>query len=402
MFSTSAETKEFIGTMVRGIYDLQKLRIQFGNRMVGNFKNKFKESIEEKNDKDYSEEELEFMTANMTAMIRKDYKRIADAVADGNSEKIISLKKFKPQGLITDYNEYILVRQYIRLLDSEEEAFKQLGRVLENVPIYSEFLKTVGGVGPAVAGVIISEIDIHKAQTSSALWRYAGLDTVLVGEYYDDKNERHIIPHIDFIEKYGTIDDGESIYFNGHLVNRIFMGRTLRKETMTLTTYIDKEGKEQIRKTIGHNPFLKSKLMGVLATSFLRSGIAIVDGKQAGALKRLEMATEEGFDVTQFETSEIKTEVIKFLSDKGHDILVEPSKYGKIYYNYRERLNHMREHDSKSSKYKHNMALRYCVKRFLVDLYTKWRTIEGLEVTEEYAVRKLGLVHHDSDYSNVA
>ena len=46
------------------------------------------------------------------------------------------------------------------------------------------------------------------------------------------------------------------------------------------------------------------------------------------------------------------------------------------------------------------MALRYMVKRFLVDLYKEWRSIEGLTIVEEYAVRKLGLVHHTST-SNV-
>ena len=34
------------------------------------------------------------------------------------------------------------------------------------------------------------------------------------------------------------------------------------------------------------------------------------------------------------------------------------------------------------------------VKRFLVDLYINWRTLEGLPVVEEYAVAKLGMTHH--------
>ena len=42
------------------------------------------------------------------------------------------------------------------------------------------------------------------------------------------------------------------------------------------------------------------------------------------------------------------------------------------------------------------MAMRYMAKRFLVDLHAKWRALEGLEVTQEYAVRKLGMdtSHH--------
>jgi hypothetical protein len=35
-------------------------------------------------------------------------------------------------------------------------------------------------------------------------------------------------------------------------------------------------------------------------------------------------------------------------------------------------------------------------KQFLVDLHAKWRALEGLEVTQPYAVRKLGMdvSHH--------
>ena len=39
--------------------------------------------------------------------------------------------------------------------------------------------------------------------------------------------------------------------------------------------------------------------------------------------------------------------------------------------------------------------MRYMVKRFLVDLHIKWRGLEGLEVTTEYSVGKLG-IHHRS------
>ncbi len=413
MFNNSAETKTFINTMVRGIYDLQKLRIQFGNRVVANFKRKFHVSGVFKaviiSPKDYSAvedfaltpEELEKMIKKIMNIIKADYARVADAVSEGEKNKIIPLNKFKPDGLISDYNEYILVRQYMTLLASEEEAFTQLGRVLDNIPIYQEFLKEVVGLGPAMAGVIISEIDIHKSKTSSALWRYAGLDTVLVGEYVDSNGKVQIIDHLDFMSMYGMEEEENQLFFKGHLVTRRHMARGMKTHTMQLTTYVDKDGEEQIKKTIGFNPFLKTKLLGVLAGSFLKAGTAYLDGKRAGAAKRLEVAVSEGFNIKDFETGELATEVIKFLRSKGHEVIVEPSHYGKVYYNYRERLNQMPEHESKSVKHRHNMALRYALKRFMVDLYVKWRTLEGLEVVEEYSVRKLGLIHHDEDYSQV-
>jgi len=37
-------------TMVRGVYDMQKMRIQMGNRIVGNFKAKLGQAPSEKED----------------------------------------------------------------------------------------------------------------------------------------------------------------------------------------------------------------------------------------------------------------------------------------------------------------------------------------------------------------
>ena len=39
------------------------------------------------------------------------------------------------------------------------------------------------------------------------------------------------------------------------------------------------------------------------------------------------------------------------------------------------------------------MAVRYMVKRFLVDLYVAWRKLEGLPVASEYSEGKLGIKH---------
>jgi hypothetical protein len=47
----------------------------------------------------------------------------------------------------------------------------------------------------------------------------------------------------------------------------------------------------------------------------------------------------------------------------------------------------------KSKGQRHNMAMRYMVKMFLIDLYTKWRTLEGLPVSVPYSEAKLGIKH---------
>ena len=53
----------------------------------------------------------------------------------------------------------------------------------------------------------------------------------------------------------------------------------------------------------------------------------------------------------------------------------------------------MPAHAEKTKGHLNNMAIRYTVKRFLVDLYTAWRTLEGLPVADEYSKGKLGIEH---------
>ncbi len=279
--------RENIKTMVRGFYDLQKLRMQMGNRVVGNFKAKLGQEPGE------SEDELSPDAKLILNNLRASYRRITDGV------KRVSIKNFKGDAVIGDYADFILAQSYFDIEASETRGFNSLEKLLDDFPIYTEFLKDIRGVGPAMAGIIISEIDITKAEYPSSIHKYAGLDVV----------------------------KGE--------------GRSRKKHHLEESTYIDKEGKEQKKMGITFNPFLKTKLIGVLGTSFLRSA----------------------------------------------------SEYREHYDNYKNRLENAPAHKEKTKGHRHNMAVRYMVKRFLIDLYVNWRTLEGLPVAKEYSEAKLGIVH---------
>jgi len=69
------------------------------------------------------------------------------------------------------------------------------------------------------------------------------------------------------------------------------------------------------------------------------------------------------------------------------------NRYSQIYRNYKNRLENHQSHKEKTPGHRHNMAMRYMIKRFLVDLYVEWRTLEGLEVMPEYSEGKLGIAH---------
>jgi hypothetical protein len=281
-----------IKTMVRGAYDIQKLRIQMGNRIVANWKAKLGQAPSA------TEETLDAAEKTLLDDLRESYKKLADGVAT-----LPRQSTFKGDELISTYTELVLIDQYLSLEEQENKQFSRLKNVLKDFPVYNEFLVNVYGVGPAMAGVIVSEINIHAAQYPSSLWKYAGLDVA---------------------------GDGQ--------------GRSRRKEHLVESTYLDKEKKEQTKMGISFNPFLKTKLVGVLGSSF------------------------------------IKQSAVK-------------CPYRKIYDDYKHRLENSPAHVEKSKGHRHSMAVRYAVKRFLADLYVAWRTLEGLPVANEYSVDKLGIVH---------
>lgn len=281
---------ENIRSLVRGAYDIQKLRIQTGNRIVGNFKAKMGQEPQEKEETISAEGKL------ILNQLRTHYEKLMDGLKTFPRQN-----SYKGDEVISDFTELCLVRQYVGLESEENEHFRLLGSVLKGYPIYTEFLEDVKGVGPAMAGVIVSEFDPHKGKYPSSFWKYAGLD---VGE-------------------------------NGQ-------GRSRKKEHLVETEYVDKDGEVKTKMGITFNPWLKTKLVGVLGSSFLRS---------------------------------------------------KDSYYGQAYYNYKARLENHPDHIEKSKGHRHNMATRYAVKRFLVDLHIAWRKLEGLEVFPEYSEGKLKMKH---------
>lgn len=281
---------------VNGVYDVQKLRIQTGNRIVANFKCRLGQSPST------SEEELTDEAKEILENFRMEYDLITDAIVDSGAKRLTD-KIFVGYKLISNSAIYTLIRSYVNLIDDEEDQFKEIAKMVKKEPIWENFLESVRGCGPTMAAVLISEIDISKSKYPSSLWRLAGLDVA---------------------------EDGR--------------GRSMRAEHLIDRVYIDKEGVEKTKKSITFNPFLKTKIMGVLAGSFIKTG--------------------------------------------GH--------YSDIYYNYKNRLGNRPDLNEESKGHKHNMALRYMIKIFLGDLYNAWRPLEGLEVAPPYHVAKLGLSDHSS------
>lgn len=279
-----------IKIMVRGMYDLQKMRIQMGNRIVGNFKAKMGQEPGEK------ESTLDAEGKALLKQLRASHKKLTDGVTTFPRKKA-----FVGDEVISSYTELCLIEQYIAMERNEKTQKGHIEKALEDFPVWTEFMEKVRGVGPSMAGVIISEIDIQKAIYPSSLWKYAGLS-----------------------------------------VERDGRGTSKRKEHLIDAEYTDAEGEIKTKKSITFNPFLKTKLVGVLAGSFIKAG---------------------------------------------------NNKYDTIYRDYKLRLENMSAHEEKTKGHRNNMAKRYMIKMFLVDLHREWRALEGLSVAVPYSEGKLD-IHH--------
>lgn len=335
--------------IVRGAYDVQKLRIQMGNRIVANFKAKLGQAPST------AEEELDEDAKKILANLRISYAKITDGVKTFPRQK-----SFKGDEVISSYTELCLIAQYCELERQEAQHFSRLKNVLNDYPIYNAFLEPTKGIGPAMAGVILSEIDIHKAKYPSSLWALAGLDTAVWFECKQKLDER--APNRIYKrhpEGYNTIGpavvgdthdhflllthEGVSLGWYGLPTDAkgLWHGRSKKSEHLIRVQYTNSAGEMAERDSITFNPFLKTKLVGVLGPSFIKAGDNV---------------------------------------------------YSRIYRDYKARLEANQKHAEKTKGHRHNMAIRYMIKRFLVDLHTAWRALEGVPVSEEYQVSKQSLL----------
>jgi hypothetical protein len=394
--------RAIVRTIVRSSYDLQKLRIQIGNRLSGNFKIKLGQLPGEK------EDTLDAESKGMLGAIRFLHKRLTDGVVAGikkavraeaaeveeeeteippeeEEEKLTEAEKNSPEQLaklskakaqkkldelvtkvvsrqynimtekrkkfpkpkdfvgnavISDYTELCLVAQYMEIEKSETTQFNRLEDVLEAFPIWTEFLSKIPGMGKQMAGVIISEINIFDSPARDEEGK-----PIL----NPDGSPKMLTRYPSSLWRYCGLDVAE----DGR-------GRSRRKEHLVQKAYINKDGKKDERASITFNPFLKTKMVGVFGTNVLRCKKCPYRAIYDAYKHRMEHHAVHG--VHNDKTPDPKFPKTKImLASKGH---------------------------------RHQMAIRYAVKMFLLDLYKKWRELEGLPVPTPYREGKLGYPPH--------
>ncbi len=336
--------------LVRGLYDLQGLRIRMGNQCFAQFRAKLGLASSDKEADDKA-------AAKVIDQLREHYKKITTGAAEA-----LGVRQFHADGVFADYAEYQMVASFMALHKREEAGFTALKHELKRIPIYTEFLLPIGGVGPALSGFMLCELNPYRARHASSFWKFFGLD---VGPDGAGRCKRE-----------------------GHMEER-------------WTRVVSGEGyKMKKTKLKTHNPTAKAKVAGVLPDCLIKAGLR---WNAAGDDEYNE--TPEAFRCIDIE----KGKEVKYTAT-----LANP--YIEAYLNYKHRkansiamckvwrtlpgggtgLTEVRWCDT-SPAHRERAAKRYMVKLFLADFWKAWRKLEGLEVGLSYAEKFLGHNAHGKE-----
>jgi hypothetical protein len=312
--------------MTRGAYSLQKLRIQTGLRLCATFREKLKEQpLDEDEDDAVDRGELGAKALDIIAVLKATYRRLTDGVA--RNRTLPRREGFVGDGVISDFAELVLVHQYEAIERQEREHFRLLGELLEPIAIYDEWLRDQPGIGPALAAVLVSYFDIRKAERPSQFWALAGLD---VGPDGYARSRRA-----------------------AHLVQREYRARDGEIKTKMSTTF---------------DPWLQSRLLGVLGGSLLRTG----------------------------------SPYRRYYDFYKHRMETDPARPKGTLADKKRLRQQDRIEEAEAIWHPlriHRASMRYMVKMFVADFWRRWREIEGLPTVPPYHEAVLGHVHHEGSHA---
>lgn len=398
------EIKMQIRNLISNVYDLQKLRIAAGNRLIQSFYSQLGVKPSE------SPDDLTGDAKNLLDAIRKEYEMISEVateIAGDKDAKMSTVKKairlinegtFEDKVLKSIRNDvdFRLVKSYNLMVESEKEATDALDKIVKSHPLWDKFFSKIKGCGTLMSAVCIAYFDPYKARHASSFLKYCGLDTVQdkdkdgrplylikMGTVVTDRKvyqkftytDEDGNPYTGEVERTGEYDDvtgleiirgkngeylkefEEMAMFNGEQVpvyvdvetGKDYVGdvttsmHARRKGDTEMFEYIDKDGNPAMKRGITYNPVLKTKLMGVLSGCLIKA---------------------------------------------------KDPTYETIYRDYKARLDNRGNTQNYSAGRKNMMALRYMMKMFVRNLWTTWRNLEGLLVDEPYEVAKLGNTPH--------
>lgn len=344
-------SREKILQMVKNKEDLQKLRIGVGNRICASYMRQFGIKPGEKKDED----------AELDKVLKKlcsEYDRITDAyIQNGSSAKkeIRNLQEAGQLQYILDMIDYNLIDSYVKILEAEEKNRKALCDEVESHPVYG-FFEEVRGVGPEMAAVCLALFNPYKARHVANFWSFAGLNPVTVLKEKKEKGKT-------------VLDE------NGDpIIEEKVIGNC--KQYLETSECLSKDGKVIEKRGITYNPFLKTQLLGVMASNIIKSSI-----------KKIYVTDDNGNWLDK--DGNITTNKSKRV-DSGYRQAV--GKYANVYMDFKRRK--LNDGQGRPASQVEAMAKRAMIKEVVKDLWIYWRTYLGLPVTTPYEIEFLGRAPH--------
>jgi hypothetical protein len=351
-----APEKTQLHLLVDTYFDSQKFRIRTANR-ISHFKD-YNPSIPEIVEKFDPEAQLNEAASKrlheLHLMIPENMPR--DAIIKMMSEFYNALMQDKyqidNQVFISDEfgNQGVyLINDYKRL---EKRIEAKIKNQVNTYPIYKEYLKETKGIGPILAGGLISYIHpISRFDSVSKLWAYAGMD---VREICSNCNKRYIVDakRGEWIER--RANRLENISKTRKDQSKVKTHEQCIKEAEALICHCENpvlvktSPKARAGEMIDWNPELK-KLLYLVSDQFVR--------QRSSPYRKV----YEEAKLTYMNRPDLMKEI-------------EKKQKGEV----------------KGTAHIEAMARRKTVKLFLSHLWETWRKLEGLPTPEPYVFSVLG------------
>lgn len=407
-----AREKQQIRAMIANIYDLQKLRIGAGNRMVQAFYASMGVAPSTSPYDETSAEDKDKEEKKMISAIKKEFGKITNVIYeiynDGKPMSSLditkanirnSIKKIQNNPdekdklkYIVDLNTYQLYDSYNYLYEAEKVATDAIDEHVKAHPLWDAFFKDIKGCGTLMSAVCIAYLDPYKARHVSSFFKYCGLDTV----QDEDKEGNKLFLTQDgnfkkVREKMGYLDQDGVDYF-GKVKKTdqftaegepIFRG----EDGEVLTSYVLKKNVAGEEVIVYEDPETLEEYIGDVVVS--------QHGRRKGDTEMFEYIDKDGNKQLKRGITYnpiVKTKLMGVLT--GCLMKAKDPFYSECYKDYRARLENSAYHKNYSKGRINMMAQRYMIKQFLRHLWVVWRQLEGLEVDNPYEVEKLGHKPH--------
>lgn len=122
-----------------------------------------------------------------------------------------------------DFSDIPVLYQHLKTACfNEYETLQAIEMILDQIPIYTEWLKGIKGISTRLASILISSYDIYKADTVSKLWSFSGYNPGMVGGYKWNNKEKCKELTNDMIRG-DKLTKGYCSPFNKHLRTQLFV-----------------------------------------------------------------------------------------------------------------------------------------------------------------------------------